>query len=324
MNITIRHARLQDAHAIAEAERQIAQKPGLFCSQPFELVDENVTHTILSFLKNKNGVYLVAEQEGCLVGHAFLEPHSLQALSHVADLNIAVHLGWQGKGIGKKLLEQIIDWAKHSSSLEKIQLHVRASNVAAISLYKKMGFQEEGRLKNRLKIKDRYMDDLVMGLDLRNLSTQKNTLIQKPQAPLSINIRPAIKSELEILDTAITDFNIISAPELPRAILHRLDFSATHQNGELLGGIQARRFNWGILQIELLFVFEQYRNQGVATTLLDYVEQIARENQCHLAHLDTFDFQAKNFYLKHGYSVFGTLENAPKEHCHYYMKKELS
>lgn len=320
MNIIIRHAKVEDAHAIAEAERQIAQNPGFLCSQPFELSDANVANTILSFLKDKKGVYLVAEQEGHLVGHAFLEPYPLQALSHVADLNIAVHLGWQSKGIGKKLLEQIIEWAKNSSSLEKIQLNVRASNAAALSLYKKMGFQEEGRLKNRLKIKDRYIDDIVMGLNLRK---QEYAPLQKYPNLIGIDISPATESELETLDEAITDFNITRVPELPRAILHRLDFSAKSQNGELLGGIQAKRVNWGILEIELLFVFEKDRNQGIATRLLHHVEAIAREHQCHLAHLDTFDFQAVDFYLKHGYSVFGTLQNAPKGHSRYYMKKDL-
>lgn len=57
--------------------------------------------------------------------------------------------------------------------------------------------------------------------------------------------------------------------------------------------------------------------------LLQYVERIAKDQQCHIAHLDTFDFQAKDFYLKQGYSIFGTLENAPKGHCWYYMKKDL-
>jgi len=33
--------------------------------------------------------------------------------------------------------------------------------------------------------------------------------------------------------------------------------------------------------------------------------------------------EKKDFYLKQGYSIFGTLENAPKGHCRYYMKKEL-
>ncbi len=176
MDIAIRHAKVEDAPTLAEAERQIAQEPGIFCSQPSELTDENVAATIQSSIIDQMSVYLVAEWEGRLVGHAFLEHSTLHSLRHVADLNIAVHLGWQGKGIGRKLLEQIIEWAKNSPVIEKIQLNVRASNTPAISLYKKFGFQEEGRLKNRVKIKDRYIDDIVMGLDLSDIPDRSKNL----------------------------------------------------------------------------------------------------------------------------------------------------
>lgn len=168
MIVKIRHAEIEDAHVIAEAEREIAKKPGFFCSQPSELTDENVINTISDFIKNKTGVYLVAEYENEIVGHAFLEFFKLASLRHIADLNIAVHLGWQRKGVGKKLLEHLIEWARRSGGLEKIQLNVRASNFSAISLYRKMGFKEEGRIKNRVKIKDHYIDDVIMGLDLLN------------------------------------------------------------------------------------------------------------------------------------------------------------
>lgn len=167
MSLTIRHANLDDAHTIAETERAIAQQPFIFCSQPSELTDENVVKTITAFGKEKTGVYLVAECKGQIVGHAFLKLLPLQSLRHVADLNLAVHPGWQKKGIGTKLLEQIMAWAKNGG-LEKIILNVRASNSPAISLYKKMGFQEEARLKNQIKVRGHYCDDLIMGLDLRH------------------------------------------------------------------------------------------------------------------------------------------------------------
>jgi len=102
----------------------------------------------------------------------------LQSLRHIADLNIAVNLGWQNKGIGRRLLEQLIDRAKKSSDIEKIQLNVRASNIPATSPYKKMGFQEEGRLKNRVKIKDRYIDDFIMGLELKKFQEVKDFVIR--------------------------------------------------------------------------------------------------------------------------------------------------
>ena len=140
---------------------------------------------------------------------------------------------------------------------------------------------------------------------------------------MTYKLLKATSRELKTLDQAITDFNPKAAPELPRAKIHRLDFSAKNEKDELLGGVQAYWVNWGILHVELIYVFEDYRNQGIASTLLKRAEQIANQNKCYLAYLSTFDFQAKDFYLKQGYSVFGVLENAPKGHARYYMKKEL-
>jgi hypothetical protein len=63
MIVKIRHAKIEDAHVIAEAEREIAKKPSYFCSQPSELTDENVINTISNFIKNKTGIYIVAEYD---------------------------------------------------------------------------------------------------------------------------------------------------------------------------------------------------------------------------------------------------------------------
>lgn len=156
----IRNATLEDSLQIVNAEKEIALQPGLFCSAPDEFTEIKVKETIQA---NK-GVYLVAVIESKLVGHAFLVPLSLKALKHVAMLNIAVHKGWQGKGIGTQLMQSLIDWAKKSKQIEKIELNVRATNKIALKLYADFGFTEEGRLKNHVKIDDHYIDDIVMGL----------------------------------------------------------------------------------------------------------------------------------------------------------------
>ena len=57
--------------------------------------------------------------------------------------------------------------------------------------------------------------------------------------------------------------------------------------------------------------------------LIKKVEEIAKQKGCGLIHLDSFDWQAKDFYLKHGYEVFGILDDCPPGHKRYYMKKIL-
>jgi GNAT superfamily N-acetyltransferase len=105
-----------------------------------------------------------------------------------------------------------------------------------------------------------------------------------------IIITEASSENLKKLDDATTDYNIVSAKELPKAVIQRLDFTAEDSDGKLMGGIQAMMVNWGILQVDLLFVFEEYRKLGIGAQLLDYVEDRARKSGCYLFHLDTFDF----------------------------------
>lgn len=163
--ITIRRARVEDASVLAAAEREIAQTPGFLVSRPHELTDAKFATRIADLATSENGRYLVALHQDALVGHAMLDPLGLEAVRHVVHLTLAVHPGWQGKGIGRALLGQLIDWARDAPAVEKIELHVRSGNTAAQHLYRKLGFEEEGRLTRRVKLgPDLYLDDVLMGL----------------------------------------------------------------------------------------------------------------------------------------------------------------
>jgi RimJ/RimL family protein N-acetyltransferase len=163
--LTIRDASIKDGPLLARAERAIAETPGFLASQPFELIDEQFEKKISELTKSDNGKYLVAEIDKEIVGHGMLNPLPLFACRHVVQLTLAVHLDWQGKGIGKALLGELIKWAKSSTPIEKIELNVRSSNKVAHELYKKVGFTETGRWKRRLKVEPgNYIDDVCMEL----------------------------------------------------------------------------------------------------------------------------------------------------------------
>lgn len=181
MDIQIRQAKSADAPAIGAAQREIAKTPGFFCSQPSEITDQAVAEAI-SACK-----FFVAECDGQLVAHAFLEPFKVKVLSHVNELNMAVHIGWQNKGIGKQLLNHIIEWAQQSKTLERIQLSVRATNIPALVLYSSAGFKEEGRLKNYLKVKDGYIDDVIMSLNLNSAKKPHKDVVIRPLQKEDLN-----------------------------------------------------------------------------------------------------------------------------------------
>jgi ribosomal protein S18 acetylase RimI-like enzyme len=163
--LTIRDARIEDAAALANAEREVAKTPGFLASQPFELSDERFAEKIGELSRADNGKYFVAQVGNEIVAHAMLDPLRLAACRHVVHLTIVVHPGWQGKGVGRVLLGKVIEWAKSTATVEKIELHVRSSNMAALELYRTFGFAEIGRWTRRVKVAaGQYLDDVAMEL----------------------------------------------------------------------------------------------------------------------------------------------------------------
>lgn len=164
-NAQIRDARVDDAATLAEAQRIIARTPGRLASSPGELKDEVFRERIARLNDMDYGKFIVIEADGEIVGHALLDPLKLAVTSHVVDLTIAVHEGFQNRGLGTKLLSHLIRWAQSNPKVERIELRVRAANTGAVALYKKLGFVEEGRMIKRLKIgPGTYLDDLTMAL----------------------------------------------------------------------------------------------------------------------------------------------------------------
>ena len=95
------------------------------------------------------------------------------------------------------------------------------------------------------------------------------------------------------------------------------------EDGSIIAGCTGYIFQWGCLYVDDLWVDEKYRRQELGSTLLQAVEEAAKSRGCYISYLGTGDFQAKPFYLKHGYSVFGTVQDHPAGHEDYSLFKRL-
>ncbi|KXY27267.1 GNAT family acetyltransferase [Bacillus cereus] len=96
-----------------------------------------------------------------------------------------------------------------------------------------------------------------------------------------------------------------------------------NENGTVCGGILGEIYaNW--LEIHTFMMDEDIRKHGYGSKLLLEIEQVAVEKNCDFIKVDTLSFQALNFYKKHGYQVFGVIDNAGRDYQHYYLKKDLS
>lgn len=80
----------------------------------------------------------------------------------------------------------------------------------------------------------------------------------------------------------------------------------------------------GWLHVSVVWVDESHRKLGVGSTLVRAIEAEALRLGCHSAYLDTFSYQARPFYEKLGYAVFGVLDDYPPGHQRYYMRKRLA
>lgn len=159
--MNIRQATSSDAKNLAAAEQQTAATPGLLVSRPHELTPAAFERKITELATA--GRYIVAEQDGRVVGHALLEPMPLEATAHVFRLTVVVHSGFLGQGIGTMLMRDLMNWARLSAKVIKVELQVRATNARAIYLYSRLGFVEEGRFKNRIHLPDgSFIDEIAM------------------------------------------------------------------------------------------------------------------------------------------------------------------
>ena len=93
--------------------------------------------------------------------------------------------------------------------------------------------------------------------------------------------------------------------------------------GGIVGGAIGET-NWEWLHVRILAVAESLRDTGWGRRLMHELERLAIERGCHAAWVDTFSFQARPFYERIGYRVFGVLPDYPTGHERYFLSKVLA
>ena len=139
----------------------------------------------------------------------------------------------------------------------------------------------------------------------------------------AIEIKPSTDKEIKFIQDSLIQFNTQNVPFTQKIPFEKINYVAKNEKKEITAGIKSILYGWGVLFVDLLWVSEAYRGHGIGSHLMHKVEETAKQKGCTLIHLDTFDFQAKDFYLKLGYEIFGTLEDCPPGHKRYYLKKKI-
>lgn len=122
-----------------------------------------------------------------------------------------------------------------------------------------------------------------------------------------------------IIGRGIQGFNIQQAGD---DHFQRVCFALYAPDQEIVGGVVGEIY-WDWLFIVLMWIKDDLRGQGYGNRLLASIEDEARKRGAKNAYLDTFSFQAPDFYRKHGYQVFGKLKDFPFGHQRLFFTKEL-
>jgi putative acetyltransferase len=158
--VEVRAARPRDARQVLGLVRSVA-------SERRFIRTEEVPWTLRELRRQfrrswtPNGAHIVALAEERVIGDLGITREKHAVLRHVADLGMSVSQEWRGRGVGSALLSKAFRWAEWAE-VEKVSLTVYPHNDAARALYRKFGFEEEGRLIGQSRKSYGYEDEIVM------------------------------------------------------------------------------------------------------------------------------------------------------------------
>lgn len=158
-DVEIRPAEPSDAAALSALLGRIGTVEGTL-----QIPDAPIASRLDMFQQaNPRDCKLVAVAEGQVVGLAsLLSVHPGLRRAHVRSLAISLAPEFQGRGLGRRLIERLFHWADHWGGVLRIELHVNADNPRAIALYRKLGFVDEGRHVGYVLKNGQYVDSLSM------------------------------------------------------------------------------------------------------------------------------------------------------------------
>ena len=164
MSFQIRHAEPSDAEQLTRLADAVSAEPeGWLISVAGEWRSAGDERRFLKALRRypHAAVFVAERQDGALVGRLSIgrDPHP--ASTHVADVGLMVALDARRQGVGTALMQAAVDWARETG-VHKLELHVFPWNTAAIALYEKFGFVQEGYRKEHYRRDDEFVDAVLM------------------------------------------------------------------------------------------------------------------------------------------------------------------
>ena len=168
LQLTLRQAVPDDAENLLAYLNQVAGESENLTFGPgeFEKSLEEERDYLQQIAASPTSLYLVAEVAGEVAGSLGFNAGKRPRLQHFGEFGITILRKYWNLGIGSHMLAYLIDWARQTGKIHKINLRVRVDNLPAIHLYEKHGFVHEGHITRELYLHDQFVDAYIMGLQI--------------------------------------------------------------------------------------------------------------------------------------------------------------
>jgi ribosomal protein S18 acetylase RimI-like enzyme len=161
-----------DYKELKEFTNKISKEDTYITFSGEELTDEDEKEylkQILNDISEKDGVMIIAVSNSQIIGYISLKRKTESRMRgrHIGRMGISVDIDYRGVGVGKRLILRLLELTKiNIPELKIITLSVYSENFKAINLYHEMGFKEYGVLPGGVWYRERYIDEILMYLNL--------------------------------------------------------------------------------------------------------------------------------------------------------------
>lgn len=159
----IRAGTITDIPELIELYKAVASQPGGLARTPEEITESYIRSSVEA--AQARGLIFVAEEQGKLIGCLHKYTPEVNAFSHMlSEGNMAVHPDYHRQGVGLALFKRFLEEIEtHKPAIKLVKLTVRASNIGAIKLYQRIGFEIKATLEDHIQGADGSLeDDLIM------------------------------------------------------------------------------------------------------------------------------------------------------------------
>ena len=166
--VILREANPSDAKTILQFIHQVAAESDFlsFGVDEFKMTEDEEVDFLRKCHEANNQIYILATLQDQIIGTLHFATGHRARVHHSGEFGIVIKKAYWGLGIGGILLDALIDWAKQTGFVRKINLKVRSNNHRGIALYKRKDFIHEGTLTNEIRIDGQFYDLYTMGLNL--------------------------------------------------------------------------------------------------------------------------------------------------------------